>query len=37
MATITDTATVQTIATHYIDGEFVPSHGREDGVSVDDC
>src|ERR1700753_3794863 len=29
MATITDTANVQTIATHYIDGEFAPSHGRE--------
>ena len=29
MATITDRTTVQTIATHYIDGEFVPSHGRE--------
>jgi aldehyde dehydrogenase (NAD+) len=29
MATVTDRDTVQTITTHYIDGEFVPSHGQE--------
>ena len=29
MATITDTETVNTITTHYINGAFVESHGRE--------
>jgi aldehyde dehydrogenase (NAD+) len=29
MATVADRDTVETITTHYIDGEFVPSHGRE--------
>src|SRR4029077_2593196 len=29
MATITQTATIKTITTHYIDGAFVDSHGRE--------
>jgi aldehyde dehydrogenase (NAD+) len=29
MATITQTGTIKTITTHYIDGAFVESHGRE--------
>jgi hypothetical protein len=29
MATITETDTIKTITKHYIDGEFVESHGRE--------
>jgi aldehyde dehydrogenase (NAD+) len=29
MATITEIETIKTITTHYIDGEFVESHGRE--------
>jgi aldehyde dehydrogenase (NAD+) len=29
MATLTEKATIQTLTTHYIDGAFVESHGRE--------
>src|SRR5580693_1564383 len=29
MATITQASTIQTLTTHYIDGAFVESHGRE--------
>jgi hypothetical protein len=29
MSTITKSDTIKTITTHYIDGAFVPSHGRE--------
>src|SRR5580692_10871516 len=29
MATITQTSTIKTLTTHYIDGAFVESHGRE--------
>src|SRR5579864_8909455 len=29
MATLTEKATIQTLTTHYIDGAFIESHGRE--------
>jgi aldehyde dehydrogenase (NAD+) len=29
MATVTQTETIKTITTHYIDGAFIESHGRE--------
>src|SRR4029077_7819346 len=29
MATMTETNTIKTLTTHYIDGAFVESHGRE--------
>ena len=29
MATIAEKETIKTLTTHYIDGEFVESHGRE--------